>query len=820
MPYWKLPFVKKWSTVIILGIAVAVLIAALVSVPRYINSLKPQIEQAVQQVTGRSFRLGGDLRMRWFPSIGIELGATQLGNASDFGDAPFAEVDRANIRVAMVPLLRGQIEVQTLQLKGLKLNLAVDKQGRGNWQDLIGASASRAPQQGPHHPALSLAGIEVEEAALHWHDFRTGAQVSLAPFRLNTGAVVMGQPVDFALQFAMSNRAPAFGGQVHFKARAHYEPQLEQIHFQGIDVEVTDAFVDGLPFTGVRGRIDGAVLVDMKKQLLNLPSLHAVLRGEHLRGPQVQLDLRARGVLQLEPQRFMLESLEIRLRADPQPGMQADLVLQGRGYLDLLKQQYRLEDAVLNIAVQGGHVGDKSVNGVLKTTLDADLGAQTASMKPLHLEGVGMQLDGYIKVEYMQASPRVNGTIKIPPFSPRETLNALNLRIPETSPKDVLEAGALVVDFEVSPRGITLPRVLMAVDKSQVNAKLRVENFAKPDLVFLLNVNTLDVDRYMTLLGEAPRREVPHQKVAREASEEIIDLPIESLHNMSVRGLVEIDALKVAGMRMKEFSATLIGNDGVIEIKPLRLALYGGSLRSSTRLDVREAPPAYQLYARAENIRLGELLKDAVGEESAYVEGISTVKMKVSTRGDRPSRLKRQLHGDIELNIERGKLHDKKFAEKLETLAAIIEKRAARAPEEVVVFDHLGATWKAEQGVLRNDDLRLNTLLLDFRGEGEIHLPDAHIAYSLYPVISGERQDMLLAPITIKGALNDPQYGLDLTRFARERLRHGTTHLGEGFKDQTERLGKGIKALTGGIKHQLDSGVEAIKGIIKREESR
>ena len=64
-----------------------------------------------------------------------------LGNAPDFGDTPFAEVDRVKIRVAMVPLLRGQIEVQTLQLKGLKLNLAVDKRGHGNWQDLIGASA-------------------------------------------------------------------------------------------------------------------------------------------------------------------------------------------------------------------------------------------------------------------------------------------------------------------------------------------------------------------------------------------------------------------------------------------------------------------------------------------------------------------------------------------------------------------------------------------------------------------------------------------------------------------------------------------------------
>ncbi len=86
---------KKWSVVIVLGVVIAALIVGLVMLPRYINRLKPEIEQLVQQATGRSFRLDGDLRMSWFPSIGIELGATQLGNAPDFGDTPFAEVDQA-----------------------------------------------------------------------------------------------------------------------------------------------------------------------------------------------------------------------------------------------------------------------------------------------------------------------------------------------------------------------------------------------------------------------------------------------------------------------------------------------------------------------------------------------------------------------------------------------------------------------------------------------------------------------------------------------------------------------------------------------------
>ncbi|MCP4406722.1 MAG: AsmA family protein, partial [Gammaproteobacteria bacterium] len=779
---------KKWSVVIVLGVVIAALIVGLVMLPRYINRLKPEIEQLVQQATGRSFRLDGDLRMSWFPSIGIELGATQLGNAPDFGDTPFAEVDQAILRVAMIPLLSGEIDVRKLQLKGLKLNLLVDEQGRGNWQDLSSASGSNgnAPAEpGPHPLALSLAGIEVEDAALNWHDLSSGEQLSIAPFSFSAGAVVIGQPVDLELQFAINSKAPVFGGQIHLKANVLYEPQSEQIRFQEMALGVTDVIADGLPFTEVQGRVDGAVIMDVKNQLLELSSIHAALQGKHLEGPQVQLDLAVTGALQLETQRyelsdieitldvqgeplgaqglkatlrsavvadlqaqnismapvqwelkgepqagmqinsvlttdsgrldlaanqllldnialelnatggeigtkgltgafntslkgdlaaqrFTLEPLELQLQGEPQLDMQTDLALKGRGHLDLPKQQYRIEDAVLNIKAKGGQAPDKGIAGVLKTALHADLEAQSASMNPLHIEAIGMQLDGQLKVQQLLESPHIKGSIKIPPFSPREVLSALDLRIPQNSPKDVLEAGALAADFEASPQGVSVPRLQVALDKTQLDAKLRVEDFAKPDIVFLLNVNTIDVDRYKALLGEQQPSNLPRQEDAGGASEGTIDLPVETLRNMSVKGMVKIDALKVAGMRMKKISATLIGNEGMFEIKPLSLAMYQGHLRSSSKIDVRDSTPAYKLYARVQNIHLGELLKDAVGEESASVEGISTLKMNLSTQGDRPSMLKRQLQGDIDLKLERGKLHDKKFAEKLEALAALV----------------------------------------------------------------------------------------------------------------------------------------------------
>ena len=42
------------------------------------NTFKPQIEQIVQQETGRSLTLTGDLRWKFFPNVGLHIGQAAL----------------------------------------------------------------------------------------------------------------------------------------------------------------------------------------------------------------------------------------------------------------------------------------------------------------------------------------------------------------------------------------------------------------------------------------------------------------------------------------------------------------------------------------------------------------------------------------------------------------------------------------------------------------------------------------------------------------------------------------------------------------------
>ena len=77
--------IAKWimiagGALLVLLIAAIVLIPLLVDVNRY----KPQIEAKVQETTGRTFKIGGDIALSVFPWVGLSLSDLRLGSPAGF----------------------------------------------------------------------------------------------------------------------------------------------------------------------------------------------------------------------------------------------------------------------------------------------------------------------------------------------------------------------------------------------------------------------------------------------------------------------------------------------------------------------------------------------------------------------------------------------------------------------------------------------------------------------------------------------------------------------------------------------------------------
>ena len=99
------------------------------------NAYKPQIIQLVKDEKQRQLKLDGDIKLVFFPNLGVELNNLSLSEHDS--DEEFASAKSARMFFAMLPLLRKRVELDEIVITGLKANLIRFPDGRTNIDDLI-----------------------------------------------------------------------------------------------------------------------------------------------------------------------------------------------------------------------------------------------------------------------------------------------------------------------------------------------------------------------------------------------------------------------------------------------------------------------------------------------------------------------------------------------------------------------------------------------------------------------------------------------------------------------------------------------------------
>ncbi len=285
----------KWVKRILAAVGILVLlfvIAAVILVATFDpNDYKQRIEAAVEQTTGRELALQGDIDLSLFPWLGMKLGPAVLGNAKGFGDEPFARVKNVDVRVALLPLFRGEVRADTVHLKGLEANLTRNAQGVGNWEDLMQDTKPQAPEQ-PQQPGrklvLAVGGIEIEDAAVHWRDAQAGTDLRVAPVDLSTGELAFGEPFDIDLALRAQNAKPAIKADVNLTGEATVNPDTQRYALADARLTV-DAAGEGLPKDGVEAALETAIKADLTAGVVAVQPLTLEVADLRLAG---QLDAR------------------------------------------------------------------------------------------------------------------------------------------------------------------------------------------------------------------------------------------------------------------------------------------------------------------------------------------------------------------------------------------------------------------------------------------------------------------------------------------------------------------------------------------------
>jgi AsmA protein len=266
--------------------------------------VKTRLEAAMKE-KNRTLKIDGVPQLRLFPVARIALGKTSLSEPG--GDKLFLSFDSAEVAVRVMPLLSGEVALETLKVSGLKANVVRRRDGTMNFADLAG-KAGEKPAQGKAPPDLRLAEVNVEKVQLVYRDEASGQELEVADLNLKTGRLDGQTPGDVMLSAKITGKKPeadlraqATGalrfnlGKAEFafdkfsaQLKGRYEQDAVAAEFSAPKLEVTHAGASG-------SEVKASFLVKGPQRNVDARLLIAAMTGSAtaLTIPSVALDVDA-----------------------------------------------------------------------------------------------------------------------------------------------------------------------------------------------------------------------------------------------------------------------------------------------------------------------------------------------------------------------------------------------------------------------------------------------------------------------------------------------------------------------------------------------
>ena len=678
------------------------------------EKVKAEISRVVLEDHQRSLVIDGKPQLSLWPNVGISLGRVTLSERAS--NAPFAALESARVSVAVMPLLRQQVQVRALEVAGLQASLVKKKDGTLNIADLLGepvpaaqpeaAGDAKASQAAPAEPLhIDIASIRLTDAQFTWRDEKAGSLTTLSRINLSTGPMLADTGNQTASITELSLAAKGSAGK------------------------------DAFEFT------------------LDAPKL--LLSPAQSSGDKLTLTASLQGA---------------------QRSAVVNLALSGvQGNADALK--------IASLALKlDAKVGDAAIKGQLSSPVAVNVAAQTVALA---------QLAGSLEVAH-----------------PSMPMKQMTLPI----------KGTLKVDAKQQTAALELATQF---DESKIATNVKVAKFAPLALDFDLDIDQLNVDKYLPPkpTAAAPTADAGAGAGGAAAGTEA-PLDLSALKGYTVSGDIRIGALQVSKLKLAKVNAKLALAGGKLEVAPLSLNLYEGSTSGS--LSVNANGNVVALKQTLRGVSVNPLMKDLLDKD--VLEGRGDVVLDISSRGDTVGAMKKALAGTASLALKDGAIKGINLAQSLRDIKAKLgqpDTTQQANTNQKTDFSDLTGSFKIANGVAHNDDLAMKSPFIRLGGAGDIDVGASLINYLAKATLvtsaegqGGKAADELkglIVPVRLTGPFDKLAYKIEwaamledatkasveakkkeLQAAADEKVKEARTHAEEVVKDKAKDLFKGL----------------------------
>jgi len=713
------------------------------------NTYKPQIIQAVKDSKQRTLKLDGDIKLAFFPSIGVNVGQVSL---SEFqSEQEFASIASARVSLALLPLLSKQVVVDEVAVSGVKARLVKFKNGKSNLDDLLSKQAEPAqPAQAaaPSAPVkFDIASVLIDHTELSYRDETSGTQYSVQDLSLKTGRIANGVPskIDFAAHIQANQPKVDLIAQIRTTLTFDLETNLYQV--QGLDLQAKGVLLD---IADLVVRANGDASAKLATQEFSVQKF--LLTASGMKGKDqfdVKLDAPA---LSLSKEKITADGVRLNAKMDAAIG---NIV----AVLSLPKVE-----------------GDEEKFKLSALSLDVDLKQPEQSFK-------------------VKLTTPVAGNLKTQQFNLPNlvlTVNATGDKLPGKSINSELK-GSVQADIGRQSIQANLAGGLL---QSQIKAKVAVNNFSAPAIRYDLEIDKFDADPYL------PKKtaDAKEQSTGKKAEpEQPFDLS--ALKALNVEGSLRVGSLKAANVKVAQLRVDVKAKNGQVNIAPLSAKLYQGSIDG--KVTVNAATNSFTINQKLTGVEIAPLMKDAANLELA--EGKGNIAIDITTQGNTVSALKKALNGNVSVNLANGAIKGINLNKLVQGVQSLSKSSSAQTlgvdKNEKTDFSEFKASFKVKNGVAHNDDLAVKSTVLRVTGSGDIDIGRDSLNYDAKAIFAKTEQGKTATlPVNVSGPFDalkfKVDYGALLTDVAKQKIDEKKEQIKEDAKAKLqEELKKGLKGL-------------------------
>jgi uncharacterized protein involved in outer membrane biogenesis len=522
------------------------LLAAVLLLPSLIdwNAYKDQLVAQVEQATGRDITVDGPVSLSLLPSPAFSAQRVTLANVEGASDRPMARVADLRVRVALTPLLQGQVEVERLVLVEPQVLLERTAEGRANWR--LRGGQGRAPgEPDPLDSGLlgqvSLQDVQVVDGTLRFVDAASGLDRRITAVDARLSARSLSGPFEARGSLAAAGVVMRLEGQLGRLDSGGPAPYSLRLQLNGADAH---ANLGGALTTGQTTRLQG----DLELRGSDLSDVLARFTGRRAHSYPVQLAQTFSGESKLTLAEGVLKAQDLSLQlgdtgADGSlrvtfPGASergrtnavADLTVQ-RLDLDRLIAMQREDaggtqsgDTPSGDTQSGGGDGETAFTlpPDLRAELNVNIGAILYRDRVIRQGRANAVLeDGTVTLNQAMAllpgssDLAVFGTLAAqdgqPVFDGRLEAASDNLRgmlewlgvAFEGVPEDRLRRMELLADLQARASQVTLTNIDLDVDTTDLEGGVAIALRRRPGFGIGLTADKLNLDAYLPARGAA-----------------------------------------------------------------------------------------------------------------------------------------------------------------------------------------------------------------------------------------------------------------------------------------------------------------------------